>query len=452
MNLLFSMSFAGSLVFLVYLILRPVTVRYFSSAWRYRFLKAALIVYLLPYQYFKYLYYDIFSGVFFQRQYQSPEFSKSFFLYDMDKLILIDWEGNRLVKKEEKIIFIVLVIWSIVVIFFAIYQAVKYISCKKKLQRISTVTDINSYKTLNQCIRYACIKRKVKLSCCSYINTPFTIGIFSPHIFMPETLKEEKSFQMAISHELIHVRNHDIFIKFLLLFVLVLHWYNPLTYLLYWEICRVSEYVCDEAVIRNVTEEEKEKYGLLIIELAQKPSHVNTYFGNALSNNYKMIKKRIAYMNRSIISLRYIRIVSFVLAVLLLILSPLPVLAYSPMKECKWSHQSNACNYEGETYYSVLQQDVYCFFDICDPFLESGTEYDIFVGDSNIQEIICKTVNQTERSICIHTWENGQILRHIKNNDGSCIIYFYEGKKCSKCGIYETGDLISSMQYPKCPH
>lgn len=68
MNLLFSMSLAGSLVFLVYLAFRPVAVRYFSSVWRYRMLKLALLFYLLPYQYFKYRYYEAFSSIFFHKQ------------------------------------------------------------------------------------------------------------------------------------------------------------------------------------------------------------------------------------------------------------------------------------------------------------------------------------------------------------------------------------------------
>lgn len=194
MNLLFSMSLAGSMVFLVYLILRPVAVRYFSSIWRYRLLKAALIAYLLPYQYLKYLYYDIFYGVFFQVEYQSPGFRNGFFLYDIDRLILVDSEGNSTLKNE-KTLFTLLTIWSIAVLSFTIYQIVKYISCKRKLQRISTTPDAELCRIFDQCRLHVCMKRKVKLFCCSYINTPLTMGMFSPRIIMPESIKKEKLFK-----------------------------------------------------------------------------------------------------------------------------------------------------------------------------------------------------------------------------------------------------------------
>lgn len=451
MNLLFSMSLAGSLVFLAYLAIRPLTVRYFSSAWRYRFLKVVLVFYLLPYQYLKYRYYEIFYNIFFHTQYQSPASSSGFGIYDMDRLILVDEAGNRSIKNE-KVLVILLAVWGLGVASFAIYQAVKYISCKRELLRIVFIPDSNFYEILDQCRECVRIKKKVGLFCCSRINIPFTIGLFFPRIILPDTMKEEESVRMAVSHELIHVKNHDIFIKFMALLVMLLHWYNPLTYVLYWEICRVYEYVCDEKVTQNLTGEEKEKYGLLIVELAQKPSQTDTIFANAFSNNYKMIKERIILMNRLIISPKHMRIASFALAVLLLVISPLPVMAYSPMVEGKWNVPSNGdCNFNSEISYATLQ-NVYDFYGICDPFLELGTEYDIFIDDSGIPILIYELADQTERSICNHIWKDGYINTHTRRNDGGCIVNIYFGQKCSQCNEYILENLYNSLQYLKCPH
>lgn len=64
MHLLFSMLLAGSMIFLIYLIIRPAAVRYFSAAWRYGFLKGIQLIFLLLYQYFKYTYIKILEALF----------------------------------------------------------------------------------------------------------------------------------------------------------------------------------------------------------------------------------------------------------------------------------------------------------------------------------------------------------------------------------------------------
>lgn len=444
------MSLAGSLVFIVYLILRPITVKYFSSTWCYHLLKLALLFYLLPYQYFKYIYYDAFYIIFFHRQYMSPEFLSGFCSYDLDKLILIDSEGKYSVKNGN-ILFVTLAIWSVIVISFAVFQVIKYISCKKALLRISTTTDPASYLILDQCREHTHIQKKVELFSCPYINTPFTIGIFSPCIFFPDILKREKTFKMIISHELIHVKNRDIFIKLIALIVIVLHCYNPLTYFLYLEICRVHEYVCDEIVTKNMTPEEKEKYKLLIVEMAQKPLKSNTIFSNALSGNFKMIKKRIILMDKSVISPRCMHIVSFALALLLLVMSPLSVLAYSPMVTNKSEQPDSNLTLQGDIYYDLSPKNLYPLY-IEDPFLEFGTDYDIFVSHDGVSSVIKETTSQEEQSICVHSWQVGYMNQHFKNSDGSCTVNIYETQFCSKCDISNNGKLFSSAQYPKCPH
>lgn len=451
MNLLLSMSLAGSLVFLVYLVLRPLSVRFFSSAWRYRLLKLAILFYLLPYQYFKYYYYDIFYGIFFRKQYQSPEFVRGTHSFDFNNIILIDAKDNHLLKGET-IIFVILTVWSMTVLSFAAYQVVKYISCKKTLRQITNIPDSGSYVILDQCKRETHIKKEIQLFNSSNINIPFTIGILSPCIIFPDTLKEEKSLYMAISHELVHIRNHDILTKFLALLVLALHWYNPLTYLLYWEICKVYECVCDETVIQNMTWKEKEEYKLLIVEMAQKSSQTNTIFANALSNNFKIIKERITFMDKSNISSKKMRIVSFAVGLLLFIVSSFPVLAYSPKTIVKSSFIDSNMSLDDEFVYLNIDQDTFYVFDTYDPFLEFGTDHDIFVDKNGISNIVYGTTSQIERSVCNHTWKSGQIHHHSKGSSGGCTVYIYEAQTCSKCNQCILGNLINSIQYTVCPH
>lgn len=256
---------------------------------------------------------------------------------------------------------------------------------------------------------------------------------------------------MAISHELFHVKNRDIFTKFLALLVMALHWYNPLAYFLYYEVCRVSEYACDEAAMQGMMEEEKEKYEFLIVELAEKSSQTKAIFANALSGNYERMKERITLMNRSIIiSPKGIRIVSFSLAVLLFVMSPIPVLAYSPMIKSEAKVVGSNLDFRGEICVIYDQEKNYGF-SVEDLFMELGTGYDIFVSSEGTLRVLNES-SQEERLICIHNWQTGRVQQHINNNDGSCTVNIYEAQTCSKCNVIMLGNLYTSMQYPKCPH
>ena len=42
--------------------------------------------------------------------------------------------------------------------------------------------------------------------------------------------------------------------------------------------------------------------------------------------------------------------------------------------------------------------------------------------------------------------------KHVKNSDGSCVIYTYAGKKCTECGKEIYGELLSELRTTKCNH
>ena len=54
-NLLFTMSLSGTMVFIFYILLYPLTKRWVSLRWRYGMLKIAMIFYLVPFPEGKYL-------------------------------------------------------------------------------------------------------------------------------------------------------------------------------------------------------------------------------------------------------------------------------------------------------------------------------------------------------------------------------------------------------------
>lgn len=78
-----------------------------------------------------------------------------------------------------------------------------------------------------------------------------------------------------LRHELVHIKHHDLLIKYIGLFVIAAHWYNPFVYMMFHEISLISEMYCDSFVIGGKGEEERRKYGELILKLAVQKEFTN---------------------------------------------------------------------------------------------------------------------------------------------------------------------------------
>lgn len=99
---------------------------------------------------------------------------------------------------------------------------------------------------------------------------PFTMGIFKNIIFLPDEELFEKDMYYILKHELIHCKERDILWKLLLLTVNVIHWFNPLVWLLRRLAENDMEQVCDEGVLKNATKEERGEYSEVIMAWVEK--------------------------------------------------------------------------------------------------------------------------------------------------------------------------------------
>lgn len=444
MSLLFSMSLAGSLVLLLYFIIRPAAMRYLPATWRYWLLKGALLFYLVPYQYPKYKYMAIWS-FFFPGQQLNPNIRGPYVTANISRMILVDSNGH-LHFENQALIFTVLGAWIILAMVYLIYHLIKYADCMKDLQQIIKLL-ITLPDTANEyCTSGKPVRAKVSLLVSQHITTPFTVGLLSSHIILPASLVNKKEYKMVISHELAHARNHDNLIKFLCLLAILLHWYNPFIYILYWEICKVSEQVCDAAVIQNMSKQEIEQYKLLIIELGKREPHIDVLWTSPFNGRFKMIKERMIVMNKSTSS-KGIRIAaSLMMAVLLLALSPISVLAYSPAPTYECQDQPVS---DHTVYTAPKQAD---FQSVCDPFLEYGIEHDLIIYVDDQPYMFADTDQIDPQIFCSHKWVDCYVYGHTKQDDGGCTLYCYDAQMCTLCHSHRNITLYSTTNYTKCPH
>lgn len=194
-----------------------------------------------------------------------------------------------------------------------------------------------------------------------------------------------------------------------------------------------------------LSQEEKRKYAYLIVDLASlQDGYINTYI-SPFSNSKNAIKERITSIMKKNTKSR----LSILLTTGMVLFSSIPALAYpnpeimlfeqqQPSKESlPLTSNDEVVFKELNTYnISVAQRIIYDeqFTDI------NGQIYEISPSE-----------NGTKRK-CKHTFVDGVYEKHTKNKDGSCLTKAWESKRCSKCGAFVQGSLISEAKYTKCPH
>ena len=100
-----------------------------------------------------------------------------------------------------------------------------------------------------------------------FIKGPFVMGIFSPKIYIPYGISENDAVNV-ISHEKMHIKRLDHISKILAYVLLCIYWFNPLMWLTFSTFCKDLELACDEAVIKNLGDDEKKSYSLSLLSFS----------------------------------------------------------------------------------------------------------------------------------------------------------------------------------------
>lgn len=134
--------------------------------------------------------------------------------------------------------------------------------------------------------------------------TPFTIGVFSPKIVMPEVILKEYSgreFQTILLHEKTHIRLGHLLFYFLWDILRALLWLNPFFAIGTKYFREDMEEICDFVTIKR-SEGKAYEYGQLLLKsmrvLKAESEDFNMYVTFAGDKEYQNIRRRVAKIAR----------------------------------------------------------------------------------------------------------------------------------------------------------
>lgn len=435
------MSLSGTIAFLMYILLYPITKKYCTPRTRYLLLKISMLFYLLPLPYYKFRMIGQLRKIF--PDLQSVRVKKGI-IYLTD-LVIYNKE-TVIYPFFTKIIYVIAICSGILSAIILILHIFQYIRAKKVC--MGHTNSIPSLAFKNE-LAESGIKRKITFAASNYYSTPFTLGILSPVIVIPEIdnnlddwSKPGRSY--VIKHELIHIKNRDALTKFLSLAVIALHWYNPVCYLLYHEIKVMCEICCDTEIVSKLSVKEQKKYFTYLINLSSVHQTDKKYkFSISFKNNsYQMTKRRIQeidYLNR-----KKKKPLTIFAAAIVCSLSVITTFAYQPPVGVRGFEIERidekaflVVTPEGEVPFGMEQEYI---------------PYDCFITDE-YGNIYKYEENAEEKADCIHQdFEQISITYHERMSNGVCKISIYSANKCISCEKIMGKSLINRHSYEMCPH
>lgn len=178
-----------------------------------------------------------------------------------------NWNMGLMIPK------IAAIVWSTGVSIFVVYTLVILVHFTYKLK--TAVPD----KTYNE---------KVKIYRCEYA-TPFVVGIICSRIYIPFQVREPE-LSYVLLHEKTHISRKDHWLKGICHIALIIHWFNPLVWIMYKLVERDMEMACDEAVLAKIGGDSRAEYCEALLNLATVKKQ---FVGNPVAFGESDVKLRI---------------------------------------------------------------------------------------------------------------------------------------------------------------
>lgn len=188
-------------------------------------------------------------------------------------------------------------IWLLGIIIMLAYQILRHLRFMKMVNRWSeSITTPEILHLLDVLKQEQGIKANMEYKTCSIISSPMMVGFFHPVILMPPIQLSKNELTMILRHELTHFKRHDLWYKTIVLAATILHWFNPVVYIMARATSVQCEIACDALVLHNKDILMRKQYGETILAVVRS----GRTFQTALSTNFyggkQGMKNRITSM------------------------------------------------------------------------------------------------------------------------------------------------------------
>ncbi|GMQ61755.1 M56 family metallopeptidase [Vallitalea maricola] len=195
--------------------------------------------------------------------------------------------GKGLINIANKYILNIWILGVIIVFTKNIYSYITFLIHLKKSNKLVGDNENSMLSSLIDGISHVRFFRNPDVA------TPMLIGIIRPCIIIPDEEYTKIQLKNILLHETTHLKHFDIWVKWLTMIAASIHWFNPIMYFMKKEINNACELACDEAVIKNLSNEEKQAYGDTLIYVIAEHKYSNSILQATMCEEKKTLKERL---------------------------------------------------------------------------------------------------------------------------------------------------------------
>lgn len=185
------------------------------------------------------------------------------------------------------------VIWLAVSVGIVLVHICSYCRYKRKLvrdsRRVADEAVLRRFLVLKKELK---IRRKIAVIWCRNTEDPMAIGFFRTFLAIPEGAYSEEELFFIFRHELIHIKRHDTFLKFLFMSARALHWFNPVIAMMQRAAVIDMELSCDEQVVQGLSGRGRKAYTETLLSALERRCGKTNALTTQFNGGSRIMKKR----------------------------------------------------------------------------------------------------------------------------------------------------------------
>ncbi|WP_235550506.1 M56 family metallopeptidase [Paenibacillus sp. Soil750] len=189
-------------------------------------------------------------------------------------------------------------VWVLGIVLFAIYTFVINRKFALKIRKETRpITDIGILQLFTQSRQLMSIHKPVTLVVSDKLSMPTLFGFRNPCLVIPQSVinsLNHEQLRHVFLHELAHCKRNDIGVNWLMQFLLIIHWFNPVLWYAHQRMREDQEIASDALALSYIEPARREEYGYTLIQLLESYVRPISVPGNVhLSGNKSQLKRRI---------------------------------------------------------------------------------------------------------------------------------------------------------------
>lgn len=173
---------------------------------------------------------------------------------------ILNMEPHRIGPISLTIIQMIALVLGIVAVILVIRFMVAYYNLLAACRQSIVREDVEYKSVLQKTCERLNYRHEILLVKSSEVHSPMCVGVRTNYIILPEIEFNEKELEYIFTHEITHLKHHDLYYRMAANLLNCVFWWNPLIYVVKDQLEYALEVRCDIRVTADYTSKERRTY------------------------------------------------------------------------------------------------------------------------------------------------------------------------------------------------